>query len=447
MCHTVYPRLNRTGYEFRRHGYRFVTSPRSASPTSTVTQVTRREPVSRDEGQRVIDQMSCRTCHSIEGRGGTAGPSLDGVGMRRSADYISDQIVDPKQHNRASIMPAGRLSPDQLRSLVSFLTSLQGPQQESVKTREEPKVLDYLGASYSPAIRLSQSNGKVDVSYDTRELTLFAAGTLGPNFSMFVESNPATGQAAFSESWGEVQGVFNTSGPVDYAQVRGGQILVLQGSGFGATDRVFSDSIPLIYGSVNGFAAARFLRGASGEYSFGAGTTVKVFGGEGPDHSRGSGAILEQVIGSRGLSGFSVEFVDGWNPLLSNPGSPELRFRRTILAGNKTFQDARNRERLNLIAGVLIADDNHLVGGDTSNPNHSYGSYVELDAVPIPRHIGAYLRFDELRPTTQQSEAIHSGTAGITIDVTHFARLLLEYQRFQEVSESNLYSIGFRLNF
>ena len=185
---------------------------------------------------------------------------------------------------------------------------------------------------------------------------------------------------------------------------------------------------------------------------FGDSTTFKVFAVEESDHSRAFGAVWEQLIGSSGLSGVSLEYACGFNPNLRDGlAGPELHFNRVYVSANKTFEDAHGAERLDILGGLSFGDDNQLVGGTPNLRSESYGWYGEVDTVPLYRHIGAYFRYDALRPSnlqsSPQSAMMRSATVGTTIDVTKYARVQLEYQRFDFFAASNFYTISFRLNF
>ncbi len=74
---------------------------------------------------------SCLRCHSIEGQGGDAGPSLAGVGDRLDRTAILQSIVDPhavivEGYGDASAMPNMKplLTPREVRDLVAFLATL-----------------------------------------------------------------------------------------------------------------------------------------------------------------------------------------------------------------------------------------------------------------------------------------------------------------------------------
>ena len=74
---------------------------------------------------------SCLRCHVIDGRGGDAGPSLDGLALRSDRASILQSIVDPQAvlvegYGGASAMPNMRpvLSPREIRDLVAYLSTL-----------------------------------------------------------------------------------------------------------------------------------------------------------------------------------------------------------------------------------------------------------------------------------------------------------------------------------
>ena len=450
LCHTVYPRLNRTGYLFRRLGYRLPeeVQRRLALPSkATVANSTvKLDNKSIRMGRELFDNYYCASCHTAEGKGGTAGPMLDGINLWRSSQYVTEQIKNPRAHNPTSIMPTVRASDEQIGQIVAYLESL--PALESERAEQKTNIADYFGVSWSPTISITQASGNINTTDDTRDFDVFIAGTLGDHVSMFVDGHPANGTPGFANYWGISQGLLNFGNAQNSSETRFGQILTLQGAGFGGTDQFLSEGPPLIYFPVNGFAAGRFGRGGSQEYMIADSTTLKVFGVEESDHSRAFGAIWEQLIGYRGLSGVSVEYTAGWNPnLRTGVTGPELHFQRVFVSSNKSFQDSQGAERINFISGLTFGDDNHLVGGNPNLRNQNYGWFAELDAVPVYRHVGAYFRYEALRPSNLQNGIERAATVGTVIDIMKYARVHLEYERFDYFQRSNFYTIGFRLNY
>jgi mono/diheme cytochrome c family protein len=154
LCHTVYPHLNRTGYLFRRLGYRLPSDvQRRLAPQSAIT-IANSTAKADDEairmGRQWFQNFYCTSCHTAEGKGGTAGPTLDGVNSRRSSQYITEQIKNPKGHNPESMMPAVRVSEEQIGQIAAYLESLPAPGSE--RAEHKANITDYFGASWSPTI-------------------------------------------------------------------------------------------------------------------------------------------------------------------------------------------------------------------------------------------------------------------------------------------------------
>ena len=140
-------------------------------------------PGDADRGAQVYASLDCRVCHTLDGEGGIVGPLLDDVGARRSAAHIREALLTPDAsvpngflqlrvltHDGRAVTGIrvnedgfsvqlrdldgnlhsfwkdelqtlvkdwglspmatyqGRLSPDQLDDLVSYLVSLKGSQ-------------------------------------------------------------------------------------------------------------------------------------------------------------------------------------------------------------------------------------------------------------------------------------------------------------------------------
>lgn len=48
------------------------------------------------QGMQIYQKQGCASCHTIQGEGGIMGPSLDTIGLRRSAAYLRDAIIAPE---------------------------------------------------------------------------------------------------------------------------------------------------------------------------------------------------------------------------------------------------------------------------------------------------------------------------------------------------------------
>ena len=75
---------------------------------------------------------SCLRCHKVDGVGGDAGPSLDGVGTRLDREHLVESLISPQAvfaegFTDSEAMPNMRalLTPRELRDVVAFLETLQ----------------------------------------------------------------------------------------------------------------------------------------------------------------------------------------------------------------------------------------------------------------------------------------------------------------------------------
>lgn len=143
LCHTTYPRLNRTGYEFKRLGYRlpqeveaekqgpalqqagsgqadhqpYVIEPIGYKPVSATPE--------SEQGRVIYEKLNCASCHLINNSGGRIGPPLDGVGGRRDKEFLAAHLTDPTAHakkfpelhgNLPNRMPHPHATPEEVKS-------------------------------------------------------------------------------------------------------------------------------------------------------------------------------------------------------------------------------------------------------------------------------------------------------------------------------------------
>jgi cytochrome c oxidase cbb3-type subunit 3 len=81
----------------------------------------------------------CAACHSVQGEGGISGPDLAGVGVRRSAAYLRESVVDPQ-----AAVPDGYL--------MMTVVAKDGRSVTGVRVNEDSfsvQVRDDSGRSYS----------------------------------------------------------------------------------------------------------------------------------------------------------------------------------------------------------------------------------------------------------------------------------------------------------
>jgi len=154
LCHTTYPRLNRTGYEFKRLGYRLPKEVESQGKLAAATTAAGGLPAHKpyvieptgykpkpatpesERGRATFEKLNCASCHSVNGQGGKMGPPLDGVGGRRDEDFLTAHLTNPEEHakkfpalhgNEPNRMPHPHATAEEVRSLVAYLLTIPEP--------------------------------------------------------------------------------------------------------------------------------------------------------------------------------------------------------------------------------------------------------------------------------------------------------------------------------
>lgn len=84
-------------------------------------------PVSYTPEAPVLYEQHCGSCHMINGKGGTLGPDLTGVGSRRSIGFLEAFSTDPRAVISGTTMPAFRnvLTPDQIKDIAAYLSTIK----------------------------------------------------------------------------------------------------------------------------------------------------------------------------------------------------------------------------------------------------------------------------------------------------------------------------------
>lgn len=444
-------------------------------------------------GQKLYFDMGCAACHTINKVGGQFGPKLDGIGARRSREFITVHITNPQvhteefpgEHAAKAMMPPTSATPEQIEQIAAFLMTL--PPQDEDFAPPKTRLQDYFAVSYLPGIEIEKEGGQTKTTYEKRDLIIYAAGPVGRNFSFFVQPLPLSEEKGFMGKFEMMQGLVNYGGARNFLQVRFGQLFNLRNAGFGPTDRGLTESLPFIFQPSNGFNPAGLGRGASFEYTLGGMTTIKAFGnyneaveveeeeeateGEGLQSFRQTrpsaaallnnegelefrrprvyGFVLEKVIGKKGLSGLQFEYAGGRLPyLLGEVKQNPLQFQRYSFFANKTFQDGKNFERVNAMFGVSLLRDQRFFGIDAEQRSRGWGYFVELDTIPVVNHLSLFARYDQLRPTTLASNnTLRGGTFGVLFDPIKYGRMSFEYQRLVNGQTANRFRIGWQLNF
>jgi ubiquinol-cytochrome c reductase cytochrome b subunit len=92
-------------------------SPENADATASV-------PDDLVRGAQVYEAQACGNCHMVNGIGAKLGPPLNGVGTRRSKEWIEQHFANPAALSPGSIMPPAQLSPADMQAIVNYLFSL-----------------------------------------------------------------------------------------------------------------------------------------------------------------------------------------------------------------------------------------------------------------------------------------------------------------------------------
>jgi len=146
LCHTVWPRLNRTGYIFRRLGYRMPyevdeqkpskqgTNPSTRVPPLTQQPSAEAAPIAPGDltiGKNEFEKAGCNMCHVGGGNVIDASKPLKGAGFLKK--YPDDAQIARviRQGVAGTAMPAygeNRLSADQVRNIIAYIRSITPPQ-------------------------------------------------------------------------------------------------------------------------------------------------------------------------------------------------------------------------------------------------------------------------------------------------------------------------------
>ena len=160
-------------------------------------------------GRKIYDANGCSTCHAIAGKGGAAGPMLTttGAAPTHTAQWLAEQVANPKAHNPNSTMPgyATSIKGKDLTSLSVFLVSLKG------EPSAMPATIKKLGIAPDPAAmgQIQKMGGLVNPlaeNDDHLDVNLRMAGAAANDASLtYVSKLPGTsrldlGQTAITDA-------------------------------------------------------------------------------------------------------------------------------------------------------------------------------------------------------------------------------------------------------
>jgi len=78
------------------------------------------------KGKQLYRDYRCSYCHSLQGKGGTIGPALDNVGLRRTPEWMTHHFKRPMEVSPDTKMPKIHFKRSDLDALLAYLRSLGG---------------------------------------------------------------------------------------------------------------------------------------------------------------------------------------------------------------------------------------------------------------------------------------------------------------------------------
>jgi ubiquinol-cytochrome c reductase cytochrome b subunit len=76
------------------------------------------------QGALIYQRHRCSMCHKVNGVGMSTGPSLNGLGRRRTQEWVMGHFLEPQKYSPGSAMPPYPLSRKDNERLTSYLMSL-----------------------------------------------------------------------------------------------------------------------------------------------------------------------------------------------------------------------------------------------------------------------------------------------------------------------------------
>jgi ubiquinol-cytochrome c reductase cytochrome b subunit len=76
------------------------------------------------EGAMIYEAQHCNVCHQVNGTGMKTGPSLNGVGQRRTRDWLEQHFVDPQKMSPGTTMPPYKFSSRDMDRIITYILSV-----------------------------------------------------------------------------------------------------------------------------------------------------------------------------------------------------------------------------------------------------------------------------------------------------------------------------------
>jgi len=85
---------------------------------------------SPESGRELYEELGCRGCHIVSGRGGYVGPDLDGSASRLRPGWIVAWLLEPDRWKPGTLQPDYGLTPDQARDLAAYVMTLESTSRQ-----------------------------------------------------------------------------------------------------------------------------------------------------------------------------------------------------------------------------------------------------------------------------------------------------------------------------
>lgn len=463
-CHSIYPKLNTTGMEFRKLGYRFpsevddyLSGKADKSNKKDSKQSMDMNDNIKTSNQELNQLMSAHKSNSQQTPTTTQNTQDKTPALQGPAADPPPNVQTPTESEDTSEIGQLKKAIDLLQKRVDELEkkkaekTAQPPPPPPAPTAPQPTAEQSMLEKLSNISNVLSVKGEFQYSYTNTsnggnsntfsvgEVDLFYAGEATNNLSFFVHETLA-GQGATSElEEAKLQYNFYKDSS-HYFALRVGQMHAIYEDGFGVFDRSIGISSPLAltaaYPNASAFNLDEPQIGVQGYYNFDK-TRIIVTGLNGVD-STGDGTAfpsndnakdfsfgIEHIFNDSGSS-LSLYYYHGMQINNLYPGNDT--FQRVALGGNYTIVPVT----LDIMAALVYGNDQ---GSGTSL--ESKGAFLELDK-QIKDDLWALARYDYLNPNnnTGSNSDIHSGTVGLVWAIMEHGRLSGEYQYIRDNGET-----------
>lgn len=437
LCHQpVFPRLNKTGWAFRRLGYRLPSEMgKSLLPgmTATVVATAPVEPSAAGldaakvtRGRHVYASSNCASCHSIGGAGGKVGPDLTNEGSMHDRAWFTSFLRNPEAVHPGSMMPAFSGAQTDLDALVEYMLALKPaasggagpagcapPPDNTIRYNYADTISTLFVARYD---HISQDDAHTFSQFYVNEVGGFLSGPVLANWGYFVhltflshepEFDDATHHFVISPSEFEVESAelrYQVGKPTHYLSAKLGQFVSAGIDGFMADDLPVTTNPPLMFTTaVNGFSEDATQQGIDLGYTLpNDHFSALVLNGL---NAEGDGTLSRPIstpdwalqwihwIGRCGSSA-QVVYYNGRTPL-DDEGNVVDTFYRLYLLGNWQHPIS-SCNALNLLGGYMTGNQRKAFAGTPPTLGgrfdlHSF--FVEAD-YEINNRLVPYLRYE-----------------------------------------------------